>query len=794
MKERVFVDKSLTNNLPDNLVNCLRDLVMFLDRNLHGSWDIHVCPFMNGDRPHLVLFNPYVGLQFVELVFGTSDEFEVEEYRTKEGLTRIVYLRRGEPVYHLVSRVARYRDKLIDNYIPEIRAAINERSGILAAFRISLFFPEMSTEDAQNLIADKHCIVFGRDDLKRETIGNVVPDQSRKESSLLQDRWIHAIRDWLWPDEDSDNFEWSTPRLSFASSERIHPDWKLLQQTRRTQGEVRLAHVLCENLPHDWEIFIEPFLNGDRPDVVLLNPQFGIWVIEVKDWNPENYKRDGNALYVINSRGEHRLAYERRPEGQLQRYRDHFSQLAQTELGGSLNDHIIRYALYLHKMTATQGTKLFAMPDDVLVIGRDNLDESLDVIIDSRSALAQPLTRFQTQILRSWLLPPDHYTGRLQPVSLNKQQERYAHPQPGKHRIIQGAAGSGKSLVLAVRAATLASEGKSVLIVSFNITLWHYLRSLIGATGIEFKRYLVQYTHFHGFCKDFLAENEVPWPSDYKSAEELFLEIVPALVRSTLKSGKNAKKRKFDAILIDEGQDFAPIWYDILCEFLSDNDEVLIVSDPGQNVYHRHKAIISSGIRILKQLNTGYRLPGKVRTQSERFARLFLPDAYLENEPVQLGFDDPKLFWVEVENPSGILDRIYNAVRWLMVEQQAHPSDIVILVPDHVLGQCITNYFTRYGIPTNHIFGHNSKSRGSKVSFEISIGKLKVCTIHSFKGWELSNVIIITPTENDAVQSSSWSHFLFYTAMTRTKRNLIVFNSDRRYTEYGYEWHQIEVP
>jgi hypothetical protein len=39
------------------------------------------------------------------------------------------------------------------------------------------------------------------------------------------------------------------------------------------------------NLSMDWEIYIQPHLNGLRPDFVLLNPKVGIAVFEVKDWN-----------------------------------------------------------------------------------------------------------------------------------------------------------------------------------------------------------------------------------------------------------------------------------------------------------------------------------------------------------------------------------------------------------------------------------------------------------------------------------------------------------------------------
>ena len=50
-------------------------------------------------------------------------------------------------------------------------------------------------------------------------------------------------------------------------------------------GEKQVLDFFCAHLPIEWEIYIQPPLNGLRPDFVLLNPKFGIAVFEVKDWS-----------------------------------------------------------------------------------------------------------------------------------------------------------------------------------------------------------------------------------------------------------------------------------------------------------------------------------------------------------------------------------------------------------------------------------------------------------------------------------------------------------------------------
>lgn len=52
-----------------------------------------------------------------------------------------------------------------------------------------------------------------------------------------------------------------------------------------TKGERLVLEYFLDNLPISWEIYIQPHLNGLRPDFVLLHPKNGIAVYEVKDWN-----------------------------------------------------------------------------------------------------------------------------------------------------------------------------------------------------------------------------------------------------------------------------------------------------------------------------------------------------------------------------------------------------------------------------------------------------------------------------------------------------------------------------
>jgi hypothetical protein len=65
----------------------------------------------------------------------------------------------------------------------------------------------------------------------------------------------------------------------------VSPPIDQLEKLRQplTAGERLVFDLFNEGLAPEWEIYIQPHLNGLRPDFVLLNPDVGIAVFEVKD-------------------------------------------------------------------------------------------------------------------------------------------------------------------------------------------------------------------------------------------------------------------------------------------------------------------------------------------------------------------------------------------------------------------------------------------------------------------------------------------------------------------------------
>ena len=63
-------------------------------------------------------------------------------------------------------------------------------------------------------------------------------------------------------------------------------------------------------------------------------------------------------------------------------------------------------------------------------------------------------------------------------------------------------------------------------------------------------------------------------------------------------------------------------------------------------------------------------------------------------------------------------------------------------------------------------------------------------TIHSFKGWELMNIVLLMPKPEEYEVKAKLDKIV-YTSITRTRANLIVLNRHPRYRDYGKTWPRV---
>ncbi len=608
---------------------------------------------------------------------------------------------------------------------------------------------------------------------------------------------------------------------------RLHPNWEQLNQLNNplTEGERALIKYLDDNLPKDttwnnkkklneykgWLIFAQPFLNGSRPDIIIYHPFVGIVIYEVKDWQLNNYKwgkdeYNRTVLSVSDSRGSY---FVKSPIKQVEHYKEKIIGQLLPIIGEAIdyeqkNYGLIKTAVYFHKVRTQRAQDFFGTAvknfKHFPVFGYDCLQPTRlqEIVPDVQYSSSRYWDIKWNDELLFWLNPPYHSIEQGEKLKLKGNQIKVAEPRTGHHRV-KGVAGSGKTQALAYRAGRLASLNLNVLVITFNITLWHYVKDMIARSPFKFRWDKFTFNHFHGFCKDKLNEFGVLWPSSHGVSEEeleyFFKVTVPNAVIEAI-SGKSYQK--YDAILIDEGQDYQLEWYELLSEyFLTNRDEVLLVSDKRQNIYDRildwqDKRVATNKSRLDKftedfiRLYETFRLPKKVAEMSNEFSEQFGLDQELKVSKIQ---DLPSLIfsqhivWINIEQEQW-LDYVYNSFRRLKKETY-NPSDMVLLLPSHKYGKECVQFFQKVNIEVNHVFEDNDEAKyhPHKKAFWMGDSRLKMSTIHSFKGWELLNIVLFIPKK--APESNKRLDAIVYTAITRTRENLIVLNAHRRYDQFG---------
>ena len=163
---------------------------------------------------------------------------------------------------------------------------------------------------------------------------------------------------------------------------------------------------------------------------------------------------------------------------------------------------------------------------------------------------------------------------------LTEQQFQVLHILSAYRRaLIEGCAGSGKTMLALEKARRLSQEGFRTLFVCFNRALAGWARDSLSA-GSD-----VDVHHFHELCAVKAEEAAIPLP-DYRPwppPQEFWDHTLP----NALFEARERLAPGYDAIIVDEGQDFRESWWVPLEAWLEDekNGVLYIFKDDNQSIY-----------------------------------------------------------------------------------------------------------------------------------------------------------------------------------------------------------------
>lgn len=604
--------------------------------------------------------------------------------------------------------------------------------------------------------------------------------------------------------------------------------------TPLTDGELLVIDLFDQKLAAEWEIYVQPHLNGLRPDIVLLHPRVGVAVFEVKDWDlraMQYYARDdgiGNhTLWACGQNGKHFSRERDNPINRILLYKRELFELYCPRLDGQAGLAVISAGLVFTCSPRAEASRVFRpfvqardgmrkYPRYYPISGSDDLASGdIDAIFpEGKRTSSMLMNAAMANDLRDWLREPFFSQEQRRPPKLNPQQEVIERTRTTTgYRRIKGPAGSGKSVALAARAARLAVEGKHVLVICFNITLLNYLRDLTVryAAPRSVIRQQVDFLSFHRWCKRICLDTgskklyDELWASSSVGVDldpdPVLRDELASLVMRLYREDGGGGMPAYDAILVDEGQDFHVSWWQTLRCALKPGGEMVLVADKTQDVYGTASAWtdrVMEGAGFAgrwRELKTSYRLPpgvvAAVRTFAERFLTGHEIDIPEVEQVEQMEMFPVELRWLHVRRSSNVLDACDSELRRMMTRLRGDTAipDIIFLSDQVAFGREFVKLQERKNVHVRHTFAEDQReSRGQKLAFRKGDARIKATTPHSFKGWETRHLIVFVGSVKGPRDRA-----LLYTALTRLRRHeqgscLTVVSCCDELREYGKSW------
>lgn len=547
-----------------------------------------------------------------------------------------------------------------------------------------------------------------------------------------------------------------------------------------TRGESRLAERLVEKLEDNaiaWHN-VPVGARGRYPDFLLLHPERGLLVLEVKDWRIDNIARATRThVEYLTERGV--VALEN-PLEQARHYIFEVKQMLEREpllvappssaYAGRLAVPFGWGAVFSY-ITRKQfdATDLCDVIDPSRVVCRDEMTETVDDeafcdrlwrMVSRRFGTA--LTLPQIDLIRGLVFPeivvrddrqatlfddmPHDPDARILRV-MDLQQEQLARNIGEGHRIIRGVAGSGKTMLLVFRAEQLASvASRPILVLCYNRVLVARLEWQMQERGIETK---VLAQTFHAWCLRMLRQYDQPVPErrdgfdDGEWYKELASRVIAAVDSGHIPTGQ------YDAVLIDEAHDFEHEWLQVAARMVSpDTGALMILYDNAQSIYRDRTQPVWSRLGIEAKGRTtvmklNYRNTAEILAFAQRFAADVLAEPFDDDEaglstvlPESCGRRGVE---PEIEKRVSEDDEAHAAAHWCEERRRQGYGwhDMAVLAPTRATVNQVERAMKAANIPCQRLDSHHR----DKADFARDC--VRLTTLHSAKGLEFPAVAIV---------------------------------------------------
>jgi Nuclease-related domain/UvrD-like helicase C-terminal domain/AAA domain len=584
---------------------------------------------------------------------------------------------------------------------------------------------------------------------------------------------------------------------------------RVLQQLRQCLDD---HHLVWHNVP------IGP--HARQPDFVVLGRQWGVLLLEVKDWRCRTLVQATPDTATLHT--ERGPVTEHHP---LRQARDYAMALA---------DLMQRDPALVHDDGPHQGRLLFPYGWGAVLSGmrrsevgqrpgfdavfppaqtllRDDLDDSVDPEVFQQRLRGlftvhypHTLTAAQRDRIRWHLFPelrlnaapvvdspgaePLPIPDLLQVMDL--PQEQIARTLGTGHRVIHGAAGSGKTMVLVLRAqrlAATATTAQPVLVLCYNRALADRLESLIRQAQPSTRPVgeRVQVRTFHRWCQEQARRHQLDVPAEPGS--DAFYAALPQVVAQAVAQGR-VPTGQYSAVLLDEAHDFDDDWLrTAACMVSPDTRSLLVLYDDAQSIYQKTRrrfSFASVGIQAQGRtsvLRLNYRNTAEVLALALDCLHSLLPDTRANTHadtppddtvqtvvPTTSGRHGPRPVLLLAQHPADEAEQIAERLAAAHLRGVAW-GEMAVLCRTRTQLAPIAQALQRRGWPVESMGAADFRR------IDWAQPRIRLMTLHSAKGLEFALVVVAglhaLPWRGESMDDAAR---LLYVAMTRATHTLVL--------------------
>lgn len=604
------------------------------------------------------------------------------------------------------------------------------------------------------------------------------------------------------------------------------------QVKNATKGEIKVYNLFKQVLQPDneWWVWYDPSasITQKHGDFLIFSLRHGIILVEVKDWSASYIKSANPRYFMVEQNGrsvarDNPMQQARRVQLEIKNLLEKRESLTQQtgRYQGKLKFPTTECIIFTHMKRSEAEAKalldesilshkkcLFKDDLEIDVNDKEDTKEFVSNLLNSFSFKFpfEPLSNADLDAIRYALFPEI----RINPPKnlelelvlnddelikvLDRQQESIAKSLGPGHRILKGVAGSGKSLVATYRAQHLAKMNPNwrILVVCFNITLRGHLGASLNDAHLQpFKTPhgtgSIEVKHYHSLLKDLTGislpkKPSDPWDDYTKQMAQALKDYVD----------EHDDFIKYDAIIVDEGQDFSEEMLASLLKILGDSESLLFCLDPAQNMFGRKRFSWKSvGLNVQGKkttiLSKSYRNTKPILELCTKFKGDEVEEENEDNQALIPNISDcrdgdkPKL--IATASQADMLDYIAKDIAnhvkngtpfnefAIIIMESVHKSKLAEIVVDGLRQRLVCIGF-------NEAVVKPIIKKLEKTKIDLRHESIKVLMTDSCKGLEFKVVYFVglgaVTTETDELRKTA------YVGMTRAKEYLNVLYSKNK--------------